>query len=414
MFRTPAIIPFRSTVFLVCLALLTLASLPSARADDATLPQTFPIALRLGHIWIDGTLNGKTARFILDTGAGTLLVTPEAARRCGVVEEKQTVAVSGAAQTAARRIRAGSVGIGGALLRGQGGVVLALPEQLAGCDGLLGFPFFAPFAITIDYARSRCTIGRSAPDAASALPPETSAGDSAAGGVWLPLTFDRSDPEIDGALDGAPVRLRIDTGDGSAAMLYAPYVEKQGLRDRYTPRIQTVTGRGIGGLVYGDIVRVPTLTLGTKASGTVVLRRVLVELSRQTGGGFFSDRESGQIGAEVLKRFTVTFDYPHRRVHLTPNASLNAPFVGNRAGMSVDEQQGRFVVVAIVPGSPAAQAGFQDGDEVVAVDGVAARQVSAVDLREKFRQAVGTRIRFRTRREGRELPQSEIVLRDLL
>lgn len=414
MFRVSAMLRFCRVAISCHLTLLTLLTLTlplMAHADDAALPQTFPLSIRLGHLWIDGTLNNKPAHFILDTGAGTLLVTPEAARRCGIAEEKQTVTVSGAEQTAARRILVDSVGVGGALLRRQGGVVLALPEQLAGCDGLLGFPFFARFAVTIDYARSRCTISR---DGASAAPPESFSGDSAGGGIWLPLTFNRSDPEIDGTMDDAPVRLRIDTGDGGAAMLYAPYVEKRKLRDHYTPRIQTITGRGIGGLVYGDIVRVPTLTLGTKAGQTVVLRRVLVELSRQTEGGFFSDQESGQIGAEILKRFTVTFDYPHNRVHLTPNASLDAPFVGNRAGMSVDEQQGRYVVVAVTPESPAAHAGIQDGDEILSVDGVAARQISAVELREKFRQAIGTRVRFRTRRAGKDLPESEIALRDLL
>ena len=394
------------TLWFALLSTLTVAA-PS-RADAPPAPFTTTITLRAGHVWIDGTLNGQPAHFILDSGAGGMLVTPAAAQRCGLLMENGKVVVQGAIPVGMQRTVAPSIGVGAALLTNQEAFVAALPEQLTGCDGFLGYPFLARFAVRIEYDKRLCTIGGTPAISASAT--------KGAETVWLPITFDENTPIIDGAVDGQAVRLRVDTGDDAAAMLLGPFIQSHHLRDRFTPRLETITGRGIGGFLRGDIVRVPTLTLGSgsKPTQAITLHRVITELSRQNTGGFYSSKFGGQIGAEVLEHFTVTFDYARKRVGFTPNRTFDAPFVYNRAGLNIDEQNGRFVIVDVIPDSPAAEVGLERGDEIRALDGVPASQLTAVEFHDRVRGPVGTTIKLTRQRDGQVPTDVAVTLRDLL
>jgi carboxyl-terminal processing protease len=85
-----------------------------------------------------------------------------------------------------------------------------------------------------------------------------------------------------------------------------------------------------------------------------------------------------------------------------------------RAGMSVyKETADAFIVATVLPGSPAAKAGIATGDRIVAVNDMAASQLSYWDWRRCIRQPVGTVLRLRVAHGGRERA-AELTLRELL
>jgi hypothetical protein len=77
----------------------------------------------------------------------------------------------------------------------------------------------------------------------------------------------------------------------------------------------------------------------------------------------------GLIGNEILRRFNLVINYPQREIHLLPNTHYGDAFEYGYTGFSIYVVEGKIVVEDIVPGSPAAKAGFIVGDEVIGVDG---------------------------------------------
>ncbi|MGB0974007.1 MAG: aspartyl protease family protein [Flavobacteriaceae bacterium] len=112
----------------------------------------------------------------------------------------------------------------------------------------------------------------------------------------------------------------------------------------------------------------------------------------------FSER-AGSIGGDLLKRFTLVFDYSNSKVYMKPNKFINDPFYYNKSGIVI-RQDGEakaknknnkliqslkdnnfisfvdlnylltpeFVIDHVTEGSPAAIAGFLKGDVLLEVN----------------------------------------------
>ena len=79
-----------------------------------------------------------------------------------------------------------------------------------------------------------------------------------------------------------------------------------------------------------------------------------------------------------MSRFRVTFDYRARTVTFLPASDVQRPFRHDLTGLSLaQEDRSALIVLSVSPGSPAAAAGVQPNDRIVAIDG---RSVEADDL----------------------------------
>lgn len=76
-------------------------------------------------------------------------------------------------------------------------------------------------------------------------------------------------------------------------------------------------------------------------------------------------------------------------------AQLDQRFGGVGLQLSIDEPSGLPLVVAPLPGSPAARAGLGPGDLIVAIDGVPARQADLRDAVQRLRGSQGTPVTVR-------------------
>ncbi len=363
---------------------------------------TVPFELLNNHIYVNVRIDGKGPYLVLCDTGGANIVTPELAKELGLKTEGalQGRGVGEKSEDVALA-KVATLGLGDATVRDQLFLVLPLGsfrdvEGVPG-RGLIGYEIFKRFVVTIDYERRRLTLTQ--PAAFTGRP----------GGHVVPFRFNSHIPQVEGTLDGIAGAFDLDTGARDSLSLLGPFVEKNGLKSRYAPRFEGVTGWGVGGPSRSLVTRAKLLTLGG-----VRVERPVTELSLQSKGAFTDPYVAGNVGGGTLKRFTVTFDYAKQQVTFEPNASFAKPDVFDRAGLWMNLSGGRFAVLDVMAGGPAAEAGLAVGDAITAVDGRAVRDLSLPAVRERFRtDPPGTKVRLTVEAKGRRR-ELTLVLRDLV
>ncbi|GAA3965286.1 aspartyl protease family protein [Hymenobacter antarcticus] len=173
-----------------------------------------------------------------------------------------------------------------------------------------------------------------------------------------------------------PLKLVLDTGASHALSLELDSDPRLVAPAR---RLPTDLGRGLTGTVHGFLGRVATLHLGR-----YVLRSVLTSFPDAADVHRRVDvPRNGNIGYELLKRFTLVIDYPHQRLLLRPNVSFRDPFEHDMCGielLATGPNYRRFVVLRVVPGSPAAIAGLEPDEELLSINLIPANEFSLSEL----------------------------------
>ena len=146
--------------------------------------------------------------------------------------------------------------------------------------------------------------------------------------------------------------------------------------------MRRVSGGGVGGTVVTDVGRVAALRLGGLELHDVITALYGDSAGVMSGNGSWI----GNIGGDVLRRFTVFLDYRHKRIILEPHAATGEPFEADMSGVAftLPTGSGRIVVSDILRNSPASEAGLAPGDTVVAIDGVTPSETKLRELRQRL------------------------------
>jgi len=358
---------------------------------------TVPITLHDCMIVAASTVNGKPVTLMLDTGAGGNVLTPEAARRLGLTPGTDQRDVEGTGGKAARAsaVQLDRLSVATASAAKQTAYLIPLPEILQ-CDGLLGTPFLEQWVVTVDYTRSLLTL---TPRPLFSPP---------ANARVLPLRMIGNTPHIEATVGDGTGWFMADTGDNGSLTLFKTFVDQNHLRGKYGSSQRTVTGKGAGGLTYGERVRLPQF-----APGPFQFQNVPTVLSQQTTGVQANPDRAGNIGAEIWQRFTVTLDYGGAKIYLVPNTHYSQPFVGNRSGLVLDYRNASHTILATLPKSPASEAGLQTGETITAIDDTPLASLPPLEVRALLRHPVGAKVRLRIRRAAGEERTVTLTLRDL-
>lgn len=75
----------------------------------------------------------------------------------------------------------------------------------------------------------------------------------------------------------------------------------------------------------------------------------------------------GLIGNDLLRRFNVILNYPHKEISIIPNKHYVEPFDYAYSGMAIYYSSGAITVEDIIAGSPADKAGLKVGDIIIGV-----------------------------------------------
>ncbi|MEO6488472.1 MAG: aspartyl protease family protein [Ferruginibacter sp.] len=117
----------------------------------------------------------------------------------------------------------------------------------------------------------------------------------------------------------------------------------------------------------------------------------------------------GLIGNDLLRRFNVIFNYPKREIFIKPNTHYYDQFDYAYTGLGIYYLDGKIMVVDVIPGSPAAKAGFYVNDEIIGVGNNMSRNIQ---LYRSIFQSPNERLRVIIKREN-ELMELNIKTRSI-
>lgn len=350
------------------------AGIPLTTTSENRLVAVVPFAYREGHIAVYLTVGESTdqLRFVVDSGASFCVIDSAVAERLNLravpVRPRQKVAGYGSQAVSMKQVNDFQ-----ATLWANSGTtpILAMPtmncvslpvaamgEKDAPIDGLLGYDFFIHYVVEINYEKNEMRL----------YEPKSFAYRGA--GRTLPIQFDNRIPSVYGIVkqkNREPFRTKLilDTGNAGSILLHRPVSARMQL----TEGIPTVPveNQGIGGTEPASMGRLESFTLADHA-----IPSPLTYFSAATigNGGASKDRD-GSIGNDILRRFTVTFDFTRDQAYLEPNSRLNEITPSNRylcGWLTEKDEADAYRITGITPGSAAEAAGLQIGDVLTAVD----------------------------------------------
>jgi hypothetical protein len=352
-----------------------------------------PFDLIDNRIFVNAKVNGQGPfHLLLDTGAAATL-RMEVAAQLGLVKENdfETGGV-GSGTVSGYRTHLRAVEIGKAHVEDIESNVLPFDDTpavfgTARVDGYIGYEFFEKYVVKHDYENRTVTF----------LDAKTF--QYAGSGEILRIEATEYVPVVEGKLDGVPAKFGIDTGARSSLIVYGPYVASHGLREKYKPKFQGVTGWGIGGPVRSEIARIDSVELGGAK-----IDRVVARFSLNKTGATAGNSKAGLIGPDILKRFTVICDYKRKRLILEKNKNFVVKDTYDKAGVWLIQNGTGFEVMDVIAGGPAEKAGLRVGDHVVAVDGVESRSLVLPEVRDRWKYAdAGTKVRLKIAGNSKEV-----------
>jgi len=331
------------------------------------------------------TINGKGPyNFILDTGVGPLIITePTMVDTLGLKVLRNTkiyglgkgeeVEAFLSSEINVDIKNAGIKHIPTAILKKD---IFNLSNYLGvKIHGIIGYYFFNSFVVKINYSTKRLVF----------LDPIKKV---AKRGAKFPIELINNRPYVNANLttekaEKLNVKLLVDCGASHALSM-------QAYNDAAFPlpntHIVANLGIGLNGLIDGHVARIPNLQLGKYnfkniLSGFPAFESVASKTGYKT--------QDGNLGADFLKRFDITYDYQQNNIYLKPNKYYREPFEHDMSGIEVYVDNGRFFVGRIEPGSPAEKAGFIVNDEFLSLDLKIIEQYTLDEVSKLFKSANG-------------------------
>jgi membrane-associated protease RseP (regulator of RpoE activity) len=157
----------------------------------------------------------------------------------------------------------------------------------------------------------------------------------------------------------------IDTGVRNS-FFNSPFVSKHQIIKKSKKWIENITGFGIGGEGFGKLSRINTIQMGQYR-----IRNPIIELTTDTRGIAASKTFDGIIGADLLSRFKVVFDYHRGEMIIEPNKNFQKAFKYDSSGLYLivdDQDEDLYKVAYVVKKSPAESAGIRIGDVLLKVN----------------------------------------------
>ena len=353
---------------------------PTSQTEIVTWLKTpgvarLPFDYRNRHVWLRASVNGQPpADFIYDTGASVTVIDSTYAASIGLVSEgtlqSQGAGSAGSASLSKlSTLRVQGADGDGVELKDQSVAVLSVNPFLApffwrDCAGIIGYDFIARFVNEVDYDSTRLVLHD---------PKTFKYGGK---GTAIPMRIAGTVPvitmKIDDQYEG---EFRLDVGSSSAVDLHTPFVKKHDLRDKAKPAIQVVGG-GFGGTFTSTLTRMKKMSVGPYS-----WTEPLITLSSTTEGALASEDYAGNVGNQILERFTCTFDYDHKTLYLEPGARYLERDRFSRSGVQFAKFGDTVKAMQVLKGSAAEKAGIQVEDVVLTVNGKPVTDWDAEGLR---------------------------------
>jgi hypothetical protein len=123
--------------------------------------------------------------------------------------------------------------------------------------------------------------------------------------------------------------------------------------------------------------------------GPIPVQESIAEFSRESPIVSGELRLAGEIGAGMLRRYIMVFDYAHQQIIFNPNSEIRSDETEDMSGIAlIAKGPGlrTFEIAQVRKGTPGADAGLQKGDVIAGIDQDPAADLSLDEIRDLFRQ----------------------------
>ncbi|MCQ9635720.1 PDZ domain-containing protein [Chryseobacterium sp. WG23] len=281
-------------------------------------------------IFIPITINGAELTFLVDTGvAETLLFSLENKEvKLENVEKIKFSGLGGSLSIDGFKSERNTARIGDAVINTSMSLYIILDEEFnisshvgIPVNGVIGYHFFKNHPISIDYQAKKITIYENA----DLLKKKIRKYDE------FPITIEKDKPyvyaDVEMTNEKNSSKLLIDLGNSDAIWLF-PTLIKNFVYNR--PNIEDFLGRGFNGDIYGKRSRIHNFYLGDFRFEKP-LTAMPDEFSIQHVN--LVDNRKGSVGSEIMRRFSIVFDYANKKLFLKKNRNFNDPFHFNMSGL---------------------------------------------------------------------------------
>ncbi|WP_027387741.1 PDZ domain-containing protein [Chryseobacterium gregarium] len=297
-------------------------------------------------------------------------------------------------------------------------------------NGIIGYHFFKNHPVVIDYVSKKITVYND----------ELLFKKKIKSYEEFSISIEKNKPylyaDVEVTDEKQNSKLLIDLGNSDAIWLFPivipGFVYKQ-------PYIDDFLGRGFNGDVYGKRSRIHNFYLG-KFKFEKPLTAMPDEYSVQHVN--WVKNRKGSVGGEIMKRFTVAFDYAHQKIYLKKNRNFDDPFHFNMSGLdfrqdgmewtkdlvnlsakSEDHLNGGievinnglpyhfilkpvFSIAGVRKDSPGARAGLLKDDRLISINGRKTADMTLQKIMEMMKSAEGKTIEMVIERRNKPMTLS--------
>ncbi|WP_312287098.1 PDZ domain-containing protein [Chryseobacterium gleum] len=385
-------------------------------------------------IFIPITVNGAELTFLLDTGVSEAILfsLENKELKLSNVEKVKFSGLGGSVSIDGLKSERNMGKIGDKIVNTSMSLYIIIDEEFnisphvgIPVNGVIGYHFFKDHPIYIDYTSRKITVYESA----DLLKKKIKRFEE------FPITIEKDKPYLYAGVEMTnekkDSKLLIDLGNSDAIWLF-PTLIKNFVYNR--PNIDDFLGRGFNGDIYGKRSRIHNFYLGD-FKFEKPLTAMPDEFSIQHVN--LVENRKGSVGGEIMRRFTVIFDYPNKKLYLKKNRNFDDPFHFNMSGLDFKQdglewQEDRlkietqksamvttevykdafqykfslkpiFSITGVRKDSPAYEAGLKKDDKVISINGERTADMTLEKIVELMKSNEGRNITMIIRRKNEEL-----------
>ncbi|MDR6843749.1 PDZ domain-containing protein [Flavobacterium granuli] len=280
-------------------------------------------------------------------------------------------------------------------------------------NGIIGYQFFKDNLVRVDYASKKVIIYKNDTEKREKIEKKYTA---------IPITIEKFKPYLMGNVvinkSNVDVKLLIDIGNSDSIWLF------QNLSDQIkvpAKNFEDFLGKGFSGDIEGKRARISEFSFDKYDFKYPI---VSFPDSSSIKSVRMVQNRIGSIGGEILKRFSVIFDYKNKKMYLRKNSYFSEPFNYNKSGIEIKHNGLQWVqetvkletvpisgavtfdssgknitndfkykfqlkpiyeIANIRKKSPAANSGLREGDVIISVNKSPAYRYSLQKLNEMFK-----------------------------
>lgn len=198
-------------------------------------------------------------------------------------------------------------------------------------NGIIGYQFFKNYLVDINYNRKKITVYNHNSNKSF----EKRLSDKY---QKIPISIEGMKPYLNASIqmennpENINAKLLIDIGNADALWLFKEKDHRIQVSDK---SFDDFLGLGFSGTIYGKRCRIRKFAISDFTFENPI---AAMPDSVVTTGMDMVENRLGSIGSEIMKRFSIVFDYPHNEMYLRKNDNFTLNFNYNMSGLEIQHQ----------------------------------------------------------------------------